>query len=86
MGITIEVVLELQLSGAYGCHADDHAEPSGFDSWGGIRPPDAPIKSAWRPTNMDMYSGCCIQNTNPDFGNLGTNVANRSVRILTYQI
>jgi hypothetical protein len=24
--------------------------------------PDPPIKSAWRPPNMDMYSGCYIQN------------------------
>ena len=33
---------------------------------------------------MDMYSGCYIQNMDIyilDFGNLGTNVANGSVRI-----
>ena len=38
---------------------------------------------------MDMYYGCYIQNMDiyiMDFGNLGTNVANGSDRILTYQI
>ena len=39
---------------------------------------------------MDMYSGCYIHNMDiyiyiMDLGNLGTNVANGSVRILTYQ-
>ena len=29
---------------------------------GASAPPDPPIKSAWRPPNMDMYSGCYIQN------------------------
>ena len=54
---------------------------------GASAPPDPPIKSAWRPPNMDMYSGCCIQNMDiiTDLGNLGTNVANASVGILTYQ-
>jgi hypothetical protein len=86
-----------------------NGESGHFDSWGGIRPPrPPPIKSAWRPPNMDMYSGCYIhnmdiyiytyifrsiyiypyygyniQNTYPDFGNSGTNVANGSVRMLT---
>jgi hypothetical protein len=56
--------------------------------------PDPPIKSAWRPPNMDMYAGIYIyiypyygyniQNIYPYFGNLGTNAANASVRILTY--
>jgi hypothetical protein len=29
---------------------------------GASTPPDPPIKSAWRPPNMDMYSGCYIHN------------------------
>ena len=69
---------------------------------GASAPPDPPIKSAWRPPNMDMYSGCCIQNMDMysgcyiqnmdiyiyilDLGNLGTNVANGSIRILTWDI
>jgi hypothetical protein len=53
--------------------------------------PDIRIKSAWRPPSMDMYSGCYIQNMDiyiyiMDFGNLGTNVANGSIRILTLDI
>ena len=41
--------------------------------------------------NMDIYSGCFIQNMDiykyiMDFGNLGTNVANGSIRILTLDI
>jgi hypothetical protein len=66
--------------------------------------PDPPIKSAWRPPNMDMYSGCYIKNMDIyiyiysgcyiqnmdififDFVNLGTNVANESIRILTLDI
>ena len=56
---------------------------------GASSPSDPPIKSAWRPPNMDMYSGCYIQNMDVyslDFGNLGTNVANGSIRILTLDI
>jgi len=54
-------------------------------------PPDPPIKSAWRPPNMDMYSGCYIHIMDIyiyilDLGNLGTNVANGSIRILTLDI
>ena len=29
---------------------------------GASTPPDPHIKSAWRPPDMDMYSGCYIQN------------------------
>ena len=39
--------------------------------------------------NMDIYSGCYIQNMDIyilDFSNLGTNVANGSIRILTLDI
>ena len=56
---------------------------------GASAPPDPAIKSAWRPPNMDMYSGCYIQNMDiyiMDFGNLGTNVPNGSIRILTLDI
>ena len=38
---------------------------------------------------MDMYSGCYIQNMDIyilDFGSLGTNVANGSIRILTLDL
>ena len=76
-------------------------ECSVYDSWGGASAPtDPPIKSAWRPPNMDMdsgcyihimdiYSGCYIQHMDIyilDFGNLGTNVATGSIRTLTLDI
>ena len=38
------------------------------------------------PEYLYPYYGYNIQNIYPDFGNLGTNVANGSVRILTYKI
>ena len=41
--------------GLYGCHL--------FFWWVSARS-DPTIKSAWRPPNMDMYSGCYIQNIN----------------------
>ena len=40
----------------FGCVEDNSLQPRSKAS------PDPPIKSAWRPPNMDMYSGCYIQN------------------------
>jgi hypothetical protein len=47
------------------------------------------ISSGCYIQNMDIYSGCYIQNIYiyiMEFGNLGTNAANGSIRILTLDI